>query len=164
MNLLEKNLETLPADAVLMGMDIGKKTIGIAISDSAHSIAFPICTINRTKFSKDLRKLEDIIREYDVGGYIVGYPLNMDNSEGRACQSIRDFTIEFSNQLSPYLKGDSLWVSFWDERLSTASVHDFVDNTVDISKRKAKERGIVDKLAAQHILQGALDFIQRSNP
>ncbi len=158
MDLLENILDARPKDTALMGLDVGKKTIGIALSDSAQSIAFPICTIKRTKFARDILALEEIIREYDIGGYIIGLPLNMDNSEGRACQSIRDFGLEFIKQLPEDL--GKPWVALWDERLSTSSVHDFVDKTVDISRRKAKERGIVDKLAAQHILQGALDFIQ----
>ena len=100
MDLLKNILDTRPKNRALMGMDVGKKTIGVALSDSTQSIAFPICTIKRTKFSRDIKALEEIIREYEIGGYVIGLPLNMDNSEGRACQSIRDFGIEFSNQLS----------------------------------------------------------------
>ena len=159
MDLLEKNLDMRPTNTALMGLDVGKKTIGVALSDSSQSIAFPICTIKRTKFSRDIKALEEIIREYNIGGYVIGLPLNMDNSEGRACQSIRDFGAEFARQLPQDLQNP--WIALWDERLSTACVNDFVDNVVDTSRRKAKERGIVDKLAAQHILQGALDFISR---
>ncbi len=157
MDLLEKISDTCPASVPLMGLDVGKKTIGVALSDSAQSIAFPIATIKRTRFSRDIKSLEEIIREYDVGGYIIGLPLNMDSSEGRACQSIRDFGLEFARQLPNDLKNP--WIALWDERLSTACVNNFMDKTVDISRRKAKERGIIDKLAAQHILQGALDFM-----
>ncbi len=158
--MLENILSARPANVALMGLDVGKKTIGVAISDSEQSIAFPICTIKRSKFSRDIKELEKIIREYDIGGYVIGLPLNMDNSEGRACQSIRDFCAEFARQLPQDLQNP--WIALWDERLSTASVYGFVDKSVDISRRKAKERGIVDKLAAQHILQGALDFIHTS--
>ena len=162
MDLLKNIFDTCPLDTALMGMDVGKKTIGISISDSAQSIAFPICTIKRTKFSRDIVELENIIREYDIGGYIIGLPLNMDDSEGRACQSIRDFGLEFIAQLSDDVKSNEQnpWVALWDERLSTSCVEGFVDKAVGISRRKAKERGIVDKLAAQHILQGALYFMQ----
>ncbi len=159
MDLLEDILDTRPKNRALMGLDVGKKTIGVALSDSMQSIAFPICTIKRTKFARDIKALEEIISEYEIGGYVIGLPLNMDNSEGRACQSIRDFGLEFIKQL-PDDFGEP-WVALWDERQSTSSVYGFVDETVGISRRKAKERGIVDKLAAQHILQGALDFIQK---
>ncbi len=160
MDLLENILDTCPDNVVLMGLDVGKKTIGVAISDVDQNIAFPIYTIKRTKFSRDIKELEKIIREYDVGGYVIGLPLNMDNSEGRACQSIRDFGAEFARQLPQDLQ--DLWIALWDERLSTACVSDFVDKSVVISYRKAKDKGIIDKLAAQHILQSALDFIRQS--
>ena len=161
MDLLKNIVKDCPSDVALMGMDIGKKTIGVAVSDSAQKIACPLSTIKRTKFSKDIKALEEIIREYNIGGYIMGYPLNMDGSEGRRCQSIRDFAVEFENQLSDDLKGEQgLWIAFWDERLSTVSVEDFVHEAVDISKRRAKEKGILDKLVAQCILQGALDFMR----
>ncbi len=143
-------------------MDIGKKTIGLAISDSEHSIATPLMTINRTKFSKDIKRLEEVVREYEVGGYVVGYPLNMNDSAGARCQSVRDFCLEFERQLSPDIKPErkELWIALWDERLSTASVEDIVDRYGDMSKRRAKEKGIIDKLAAQFILQGALEYIR----
>lgn len=154
-----------PLGMTLIGMDVGTKTIGIALADPAHNIATPLCTIRRTKFTNDLKEIEKIARDYGVGGYVLGYPVNMDGSEGARCQSVRDFGLELMRQLSPDLKdanGD-VWVALWDERLSTASVENFVHETVDIKKRRAKERGILDKLAAQHILQGALDFIQGSH-
>lgn len=160
MDLLENNKDHCPEGVVLMGLDVGKKTIGVALSDSAHCVATPVTTIKRTKFKRDLQALEEIIREYNVGGFVVGYPLNMDSSAGPRCQSVRDFVLEFKAQLSPDLKcNEDIWIALWDERLSTASVEGFVDEYVDISKRKAKERGILDKLAAQVILQGALDYM-----
>ena len=162
MDLLENNAMQCPQDVPLLGLDVGHKTIGLAISDSAHRIAMPLQTLKRTKFSKDLLALEDVILEHEVGGYVLGYPLHMDGREGRKCQSIKDFAHEFRSQLAPGLiYGDTPWITFWDERLSTSSVNDFVDNTVDITRRKAKDKGVVDKLAAQHILQGALDYMQR---
>ncbi len=163
MDLLENIASDCPCGVALMGLDVGKKTIGVAICDSAHNIAFPITTIKRTKFSKDLKALEAIIGEYEIGGYVIGYPLHMDGGQGRACQSIRDFGLEFIAQLSDEFKfKGNIWVALWDERLSTASVENFVDETVGISRRKAKAKGIVDKLAAQHILQGALDYMARN--
>jgi len=160
-DLLENIIKERPKCKRLLGMDIGKKTIGLALSDSTQSIATPLMTIKRTKFSKDIKKLEDVIREYEVGGYVLGYPLNMDNSAGAKCQSVRDFGLEFEAQLSQELKpSKGLWIALWDERLSTASVEDFVDSSVDMSRRSAKEKGVIDKLAAQFILQGALEYIR----
>ncbi len=163
MDLLENISDNVPKGVALMGLDVGKKTIGVAISDSAHSIAFSITTVNRKKFSKDIKELEKIIREYNIGGYVIGYPLHMDGREGRSCQSIRDFGLEFIAQLSGDLKGGGdMWVALWDERLSTSHVEGIVGDVVGISKRKAKAKGIVDKLAAQVILQGALDYMERN--
>ena len=142
-----------------MALDIGSKTIGVALSDSAQSIAFPKETIKRTKFSRDLKALEEIIRDYDIGGYVLGFPLHMDGTEGRRCQSIRDFALEFKHQLSSKFQTGDLWIAFYDERLSTETVRNLVDETVDISKRRAKDSGLTDKLAAQHILQGALSVL-----
>jgi len=160
-DLLENIIKERPKGERLLGMDIGKKTIGLALSDSVQSIATPLMTIKRTKFSKDIKKLEDVIREYEVGGYVLGYPLNMDNSAGAKCQSVRDFGLEFEAQLSQELKpSKGLWIALWDERLSTASVEDFVDSSMDMSRRSAKEKGVIDKLAAQFILQGALEYIR----
>lgn len=162
MDILEKIKDDCPQDRVLLGMDVGKKTIGLSLSDSSHSIATPLYTINRKKFRYDLAEIEKVVREYDVGGYIIGYPINMDGSIGPRCQSIRDFALEFRAQLSEDLKIDGdVWIALWDERLSTASVENFVDEFVDISRRKAKERGIIDKLAAQLILQNALDYMKK---
>lgn len=163
MDRLEKIAQNCPRGMALMGMDVGRKTIGIALSDSMQSFAMPHDTIRRKKFSHDLKHIEEIAHAYDVGGYVIGYPLNMDGSEGPRCQSVRDFALEFARQISPELiKTESgLWVALWDERLSTVSVENFVDETVDISKRRAKDKGIIDKLAAQVILQGALDYLNR---
>ncbi len=159
MDLLENIAGQCPKDAVLLGMDVGKKTIGLAVGNTTLGIATSVCTIKRKKFSQDLKQLEDIIREYEVSGFIVGYPLHMDGGEGRKCQSIRDFSLEFERQITSELVGEDVWLALWDERLSTAAVEDFVDGSVDISRRRAKDKGIIDKLAAQVILQGALDYL-----
>lgn len=160
LDLLQNIKDLRPIGKNLMGLDVGSKTIGVALSDSSHSIATPLTTVKRTKFSQDIKALEKIIREFDIGGFVIGYPLNMDGSVGPRCQSVRDFAIEFERQLAPDLKqGGAVWIALQDERLSTAAVEDFVDKTVDINLRRAKARGIMDKLAAQNILQGALDYI-----
>lgn len=149
-----------PQGVPLLGLDVGKKTLGVAVSDARQGLSVPVKTIFRTKFSKDLIEIKALIKDYEIGGFIVGYPLNMDGSEGVACQSIRDFAAELALQLSQGDGGGDYPVFLWDERLSTASVEDFVDKIVGKSRRKAKESGIIDKLAAQVILQGALDYLQ----
>ncbi len=145
-----------PKDISLLGMDVGKKTIGLAISNPAQSLATPLLTINRIKFTRDMEALKTVIDEYEIGGFVIGYPINMDGSEGRRAQSIRDFAIEMKNTL-----GQGTWIALWDERLSTVSVEELVDKMVDKRKTKinAKSSGLIDRLAAQIILQGALDYI-----
>lgn len=159
---LENIAKSCPQGVRLLGMDVGKKTIGLALADSSMGIATPLMTVRRTKFSHDIIELKKIIQDYDVGGFVVGYPLNMDGSEGGRCQSVRDFSHEFKAQICAcFTGGEGVWIALCDERLSTASVETFVDNSVDYSKRRAKEKGITDALAAQVILQSALDYMQQ---
>ncbi len=152
--LLKDILATRPKNVRLLGMDLGSKTIGLALSDSAQSIATPFKTIQRTKFTKDIEELRPVIRDYEIGGYVLGFPLNMDGSEGPRCDSVRSFAQEMENY--PQIFGTKPWIALWDERLSTAAVEDFLVETVDMSRTKRKQ--VVDKLAAHLILQGALDF------
>lgn len=137
-------------------MDLGEKTIGLSISDADQSIATPLKTIKRTKFTNDIEELKQVIDDYGIGGYVIGLPLNMDGSEGPRCDSVRSFAAELTNY--PQILGTDPWIALWDERLSTVSVEDFLIESVDMSRTKRKQ--VIDKLAAQHILQGALDFIQ----
>ncbi len=145
-----------PAGRRLAGLDIGTKTIGVALSDPLHSIATPLRLIERTKFTADIRLLDAVIKEYAVAGFVLGYPLNMDGSEGPRCQAVRHFAQEMARH--PEIFGPDPWIALWDERLSTAAVDRFMIEEVDMSRTKRKQN--VDKLAAQFILQGALDFIQ----
>ncbi len=145
-----------PEKKRLLGMDIGTKTIGLALSDPMHSIATPLRTIQRTKFTKDIEELRPIIRDFEIGGYVLGLPLNMDGTEGPRCQAVRHFAQEMQNH--PDIFGKDPWIALWDERLSTAAVEDFLVESVDMSRTKRKQ--VIDKLAAQLILQGALDFIK----
>lgn len=144
-----------PSQARLMALDIGEKTIGLALSDPGQGIATPLRTIDRRKFTLDIQALKPLIDDFGVGGYVLGYPVNMDGSEGPRCQSVRHFGQEMANH--PHIFGSDPWIALWDERLSTVSVDRFLVNSVDMSRTKRKQ--VVDKLAAQHILQGALDFI-----
>lgn len=155
---LKNLLSTRPDNARLLGLDIGTKTIGLALSDPAQSIATPLKVIRRTKFTKDIEELRPVIEDYQIGGYVLGYPVNMDGTEGPRCQSVFHFGQEMANH--PHIFGTEPWIALWDERLSTVAVDDFLTETVDISRTKKKQ--IIDKLAAQHILQGALDFMAQA--
>lgn len=137
-------------------MDLGTRTIGLAVSDSGQRVATPLKTIERRKFTRDIEELKTVIADYEIGGYVLGYPLNMDGSVGPRCQAVRHFAEELVNY--PQIVGTDPWIALWDERLSTVSVEDFLVETVDMSRTKRKH--VIDKLAAQHILQGALNFIE----
>lgn len=156
--LLAEILGCRPADTRLLGLDIGTRTIGLAVSDAGQGIATPLKTIRRTKFSRDVEELATTIRDFEIGGYVLGYPLNMDGSAGPRCDAIRSFADELTKY--PQIVGTDPWIALWDERLSTVSVEDFLVESVDMSRTKRKQ--VIDKLAAQHILQGALDFIRVS--
>lgn len=156
LGLLRDIIDSCPENVRLLGLDIGTRTIGVALSDSAHSIATPLKLIERTKFTKDILALQKIIKDYGIGGYVLGYPLNMDGTEGPRCDAIKDFGREMANHSDVF--GQDPWIALWDERLSTVSVNKFLIEDVDMSRTKRKQN--VDKLAAQFILQGALDFIK----
>ncbi len=136
----------------LLGLDLGSKTIGLALSDPGLSVASPIDTIRRTKFGKDATALEHIVEERGVGGLVIGLPMNMDGTEGPRCQSTRQFA---ANLIS---RGFTLPMAFWDERLSTAAVERFLVDEADMSRRRRAQ--VVDKMAAAYILQGALDRLR----
>jgi len=136
----------------LLGLDLGAKTIGLALSDPAFMIGSPIETLRRTKFGKDAAALGAVIAAHDVGGLVIGLPINMDGSEGPRCQSTRQFAANLIE------RGLDLPIAFWDERLSTAAVERFLVDEADMSRRKRAL--VVDKMAAAYILQGALDRIR----
>lgn len=141
----------LPRHGRLMGLDLGEKTIGVAVGDPSHMIATPITTIRRTKFTEDAKHLLKLIDERQVAGLVIGLPLNMDGSEGPRCQSVRQFAANLA-------KIRDLPMAFWDERLSTVAVtRDML--TADLSR--AKRAKIVDQSAAAFILQGAFDSLRR---
>ena len=138
----------LPARGRLLGLDLGEKTIGLAISDRDRSLASPLETLRRGKFRKDAEALRAILAEREVAGLVLGLPVNMDGSEGPRCQSTRQF------QKNPEKQID-LPMAFWDERLSTAAVERVLIGDADLSRKRRAE--VVDKMAAAYILQGALD-------
>lgn len=132
----------------LLGFDVGSKTIGLALSDSLRSVATPMETIKRTKFSKDIERIKQIVIEQEVGGVVIGWPLNMDGSQGPRCQSTR----AFANNIARHITLPQL---LWDERMSTMAVERMMTEEADLSRARRAE--LVDKLAASYILQGALD-------
>jgi putative Holliday junction resolvase len=139
----------------LIGLDPGSRTIGVALSDVQLTIATPLETIRRTRFSRDAEHLCRLIATHDVGGIVIGLPVSMDGREGPRCQSARQFARNL-------LEVVDLPVAFWDERLSTAAVERMLIEEADMSR---KRRGrVIDKLAAAYILQGALDAIRRRAP
>lgn len=150
---VSKILEKKPYPGRLMGLDHGTKRTGVAVSDPMQSLATPVATIEHKKFSKDIIQLKQLFDEYEVKGIVLGLPLNMDGTEGPRCDSVRDFARNLVKEVDKF--GDNLWIGLWDERLSSSVVEDFLITKVDANRRKRAE--VVDKLAAQHILQGALD-------
>lgn len=146
--------ERLARGERLLGLDPGSKTIGLAISDSALTVASPLETLKRGKFTQDAQRLAEICREYRVGGLVIGLPVNMDGSEGPRCQSVRQLARNLVEKA-----GFTQPVAFWDERLSTAAVERFLVDEADMTRKRRAE--VVDKMAAAYILQGALDAIAR---
>jgi len=135
----------------LFGLDLGEKTIGIAVSDPGLHVATPVVTIRRKKFTLDAQELLRLIAERQVGGLVIGLPRNMDGGEGPRCQSVRQFA-------SNLLKLKDMPVAFWDERLSTVAV---TRDMIEADLSRAKRAQAVDRAAATFILQGALDFWQK---
>ena len=134
----------------LLGLDLGKKTIGLALSDTLLTVATPYDTLPRGKFTADADKLGAIAGKEGVGGLVVGLPLNMDGSDGPAAQAARAFARNFVGRFP-------LPLLLWDERLSTAAVQRHMIAADATRKRRAAS---VDKVAAAYILQGALDALR----
>jgi putative Holliday junction resolvase len=141
----------LAADARLLGLDVGTKTIGMALSDVTRSVATPYHTVRRTKFSEDVSAIEAAIEEHDIGGVVIGLPLNLDGSEGPRVQSTRAFARNLAARIA-------VPILFWDERLSTAAVERHLIEADASRKRRAE---VIDRMAAAYILQGALDRLKR---
>ncbi len=139
----------LPRHSRLMGLDLGTKTIGLALSDVLRSIATPFDTIRRTKFTKDVESLFAAMEKHEVGGLVLGLPVEMDGTEGARCQSTRAFVRNL-------LKLRDVPVALWDERLSTAAV---TRTLLEADASRARRAEVVDKMAAAYILQGALDAL-----
>ncbi len=134
----------------LIGLDLGDKTIGIAVSDILRGVATPNSTIKRKKFTTDAQLLLEVIQERSIGGIVLGLPRNMDGSEGPRCQKTRAFARNLS-------KLTELPITFWDERLSSVAA-DRAMLEADMSRAKRAQK--IDEVAASVILQGALDRLQ----
>ena len=131
----------------LMGLDVGEKTTGIAVSDTTFTIATPVETLRRKKFTTDVERLKALVAERQAGAFVLGLPINMDGSEGPRCQSVRAFANNLLGKLD-------LPLAFWDERLSTAAV---TRTMIEADLSRGRRAELVDKLAAAYILQGFLD-------
>ncbi|WP_224702456.1 Holliday junction resolvase RuvX [Devosia aquimaris] len=143
-------LAAIPPSGRIMGLDLGTKTIGVAVSDGMRYSATPLETIKRTKFTADAIRLDQLIAENAIVAIILGLPLNMDGSEGPRVQSTRAFARSLAQRIT-------LPIAFWDERLSTSAVTRMM---IDADMRRDRRAEVVDKLAASYILQGALDRLR----
>jgi len=143
--------KTLPPSGALLGLDLGTKTIGVALSDAGRRIASPLAVIGRTKFGADA---EALLRHADLHhavGMVIGLPLNMDGSEGPRAQATRAFARNLADRTA-------LPLALWDERLSTAAVDRVL---IAADRSRARRAELIDKMAAAYILQGALDRMRR---
>ncbi len=141
---------TLSPMSALMGLDLGEKTIGVAVSDRMRGVATPLETVRRKKFTLDSARLIEIVTEREIGGIVLGLPRNMDGSEGPRCQSTRAFARNLSRLTD-------LPIGFWDERLSTVAAEKALLEADTTRKRRGQ---VIDHVAAGYILQGALDRLR----
>lgn len=148
---IEDLVPLLAPEARLLGLDVGTKTIGLALSDVTRCVATPFETIRRTKFTADAKKIRETIETNQVGALVIGLPLNLDGSEGPRAQSTR----AFARNLAAHV---GVPMVFWDERLSTAAIERHLI-AADASRKRRAE--VVDRMAAAYILQGALDRLKR---
>lgn len=151
-SFVTEGLDTIPPAGKILGLDLGTKTIGVAVSDGMRYSATPLETIKRTKFTQDAERIIELVQGHQAVALIVGLPLNMDGSEGPRVQSTRAFARNLSQKLD-------LPIAFWDERLSTSAVTRMM---IEADLRRDRRAEVVDKLAASYILQGALDRLRRN--
>ncbi len=146
---LEDFCDALYSDDRLIGIDLGSKTIGLALTDAGRQIASPLETIWRRKFTQDAEHLLGLCQKHGVFGLVIGLPLNMDGTEGPRCQATRAFVRNLAQKTE-------IPITCWDERLSTAAV---TRTLIDADRSRARRAELVDKMAASYILQGFLDRI-----
>jgi putative holliday junction resolvase len=147
-------LDILPTQCRLMGLDVGTKTVGVAISDVSRRIASPLITVEHKKFTTTALHLTNLCHTHRIAAVIVGLPLNMDGTEGVRAQS----THSFVRNLEKYFMEQGLLLPFilWDERLSTVAV---TRTLLEADVSRARRAEVVDKMAASYILQGVLDSL-----
>lgn len=143
----------LVAGPALLGLDLGEKTIGVAVSDATRSIASPLELIRKSKFTAEAERLFKLMDERRAGGVVIGLPINMDGTEGPRCQSNRAFARNL-------LRLRDVPIAFWDERMSTMAVNRMLIDEADVTR--ARRADLVDKAAAAWILQGALDRLRNA--
>ncbi len=148
-NFLEA-MAQFPSSGALLGLDLGTKTIGLAVSNPERSLATPLATIRRKKFTTDAEELLEFATSRQVVGLILGLPLNMDGSEGPRAQATRAFARNLGGKTD-------LPIAYWDERLSTAAAE---RELISLDTKRAKRAEIIDEMAASYILQGALDRLK----
>jgi putative Holliday junction resolvase len=141
----------LAAGPALLGLDLGEKTIGVAVSDVTRSIASPLELIRKSKFTAEAERLFKLMDERRAGGVVIGLPVNMDGTEGPRCQSNRAFARNL-------LRLRDVPIAFWDERMSSMAVNRMLIDEADVTR--ARRADLVDKAAAAWILQGALDRLR----
>ena len=146
-------IESLNTSQILVGLDLGTKTLGVAVSDRLKIIASPLLTIQRKGTKKDILKLKEILKEYEIGGFILGLPLSLDNSENKQTQLVRNFNSEINN----FFKLPSI---LWDERFSSDVIFKEL-RKANMSKTKIKNK--LDQQSASYILQGYLDRYRNNN-
>lgn len=154
LDVFEDFAGALPEMTALIGLDLGEKTIGVAVSDRIGAVASPLETIRRRKFTLDAERLLAIMADRRMGGIVLGLPRNMDGSEGPRCQSTRAFARNLARLCDHP-------IGFWDERLSTVAAEKALLEA-DTSRKRRSE--VIDHVAAGYILQGALDrmrYMQR---
>ena len=144
----------LPPRGVLIGLDLGSKTIGVAASDPDRRVAAPVETISRQRFNLDAQRILDLAAERRAAGLVLGLPINMDGSEGPRAQATRAFARNLARLTE-------LPIALWDERLSTAAVERAL---IAANASRAKRKNVIDQHAAAYILQGALDRLSRERP
>lgn len=138
----------------LLGIDLGTKTIGIAISDVMRMVASPVETLAKGKFSKDVVKIKTLIDREEVGGIVIGLPVEMDGTQGKRAQATKAFASNLSREID-------LPILLWDERLSTVAVERMLIGEADMTRKRRAE--VVDRAAAAFILQGVLEALEHQN-
>ena len=150
LDLLDLPAALAPRSA-LIGLDLGEKTIGVAVSDISRTIASPLVLIRKSKFTDEANQLLTLMDQRGAGGIVIGLPVNMDGTEGTRCQSSRAFARNL-------IRLKNLPIAFWDERWSSVAVNRMLIEEADLTRKKRAE--VVDRAAAAYILQGALDRLR----